>query len=447
MSAVGIAPTVPTVAIPESWEWAPLGAVADIVTEGVDPEVSPLAMHVAPDNMESSTGRLLPCRTVAEDQVKSRNFQFKEGDVLYTKLRPYLNKVVRAPFDGLCSSDVLPIRPRIDGGYLSRWMLSRQFLSQVIPFQTGVTLPRISRVRLEQTRVPTPPLTEQRRIVEAVETRFARLDAAVRALERARANLKRYRASVLESACSGELVSKESSWRETRLIEIAEIRSGVQKQPSRRPKNHKYPFLRVANVLRGRLELDEVHEIELFDGELERLRLQPNDLLIVEGNGSRTEIGRMAIWDGSIPECVHQNHIIRARLRPEALPSFVQAYWNSPSGSAQVMAVSSSTSGLYTLSAGKVGKIRLPIPSVEEQVKIVMEVERRLSVADEASAEVEHGLSRCSHLRDALLRSAFEGRLVAQDPNDEPASVLLERVSRDRVPQPIRHARKTTATA
>ena len=347
----------------------------------------------------------------------------------------------------LFSTGFMQWRPPVSPETLGRWLYyavqTPDFLAQRDRLASGTTQVALNDNNLARTTIPIAPLAEQRRIIDAIETRFARLDAAVGALERARENLRRYRASVLEAACSGELVSKESSWRETNLADLAEIRSGVQKQPSRRPKEHKYPFLRVANVLRGRLELDEVHEIELFGGELERLRLQPNDLLIVEGNGSRTEIGRMAIWDGSIPECVHQNHVIRARLRPVALPSFVQAYWNSPTGSAQIMAVSSSTSGLYTLSAGKVGKIRVPLPSVEEQEKIVMELERRLSVADEAALEVEHGLTRCSHLRDAVLRSAFEGRLVPQDPNDEPASAFLERIKRVREPtaKAVRRAR------
>jgi len=280
--------------------------------------------------------------------------------------------------------------------------------------------------------VPLAPLPEQRRIVEVLESNFARLDAAVAALERVRANLKRYRASVLEAASTGGLVKVESPWQFSALGEIAEIRSGIQKQPSRAPRLNSHPFLRVANVLRGRLDLGEIHDVELFDGELEKLRLARDDLLVVEGNGSPSEIGRMAIWDGSIEGCVHQNHIIRARIEGKALPKFIETFWNSPSGSEQVKAVSSSTSGLYTLSAGKVGKIRVPLPSLEEQRRIVGEVDRQISVVQESETEVEAGIMRCISLRHSVLKVAFEGKLVPQDPTDEPASVLLKRIERER---------------
>src|ERR1039458_10237135 len=100
--------------------------------------------------------------------------------------------------------------------------------------------------------------------------------------------------------------------------------------------------------------------MELFGEELEKLRLQTGDLLIVEGNGSPSEIGRMAIWRGEIENCVHQNHIIRARLLGGIVPNFCASYWNSPTGSSEVLSLAGSTSGLYTLSVSKVG--RLPIP-------------------------------------------------------------------------------------
>jgi type I restriction enzyme, S subunit len=140
-----------------------------------------------------------------------------------------------------------------------------------------------------------------------------------------------------------------------------------------------FPFLRVGNVPRGGLELSDVHLIELFDGELDRYRLEVGDLLVVEGNGSPTEIGRAAVWDGSIDDCVHQNHLIRVRPLPGIDPAFLGHAWNAPQVVEHLMDVSSSTSGLHTLSCAKVNAVRLPIPPTSEQSRIVLEVERRLS--------------------------------------------------------------------
>src|SRR5664279_5036178 len=112
-------------------------------------------------------------------------------------------------------------------------------------------------------------------------------------------------------------------WAQVNLDEVADIQGGIQKQAKRRPVNNRYPFLRVANVLRGKLVLNDVHEVELFNGELDRHRLQAGDLLVVEGNGSPDQIGRAAIWDGSIANCVHQNHLIRVRPSSKILPKYL----------------------------------------------------------------------------------------------------------------------------
>lgn len=338
------------------------------------------------------------------------------------------------------------------------------------------------------------PTREQGDIAAEIDKQFTRLDAAVAGLQRVKANLKRYRASVLKAACEGRLVPTEAElarregrsfesgeellkrvlkerrarweadqlammkaagkavrgdvqaaasspsqsdgvlrdlpggWAWTSLGQVARIQGGIQKQPSRAPRENHYPFLRVANVARGSLDLSDIHRVELFPGELEKLRLERDDLLIVEGNGSPSEIGRLARWNGSIPDCVHQNHIIRARLALGVLPAFVESYWNSPEGASRLLAVASSTSGLYTLSVSKVSGVPVPLPPLAEQHRIVAEVERRLSVVDELEATVEKNLARCTLLRQSILKMAFEGRLVPQDPNDEPASVLLERI-------------------
>jgi type I restriction enzyme S subunit len=253
-------------------------------------------------------------------------------------------------------------------------------------------------------------------------------------------------------ADESSLLSLPQGWKWATLSQLSEIQGGIQKQPSRRPAKNPYPFLRVANVLRGRLDTDEMHEVELFEGELEKLRLDQGDLLIVEGNGSPSEIGRMAIWKSEIKNCVHQNHIIRARLLGGILPKYVEAFWNSPGGAATVLEVASSTSGLYTLSVSKVGRIPIPLPPSAEQIRIVEEIDRRLSSVEEIGGQVGSDTKRAARLRQAILKQAFEGKLVPQDPTDEAASVLIERIRSKREAAPkasstaSRRRRKKEAT-
>ena len=351
---------------------------------------------------------------------------------------------------------------------------------------TGTTFEAVRGDDLRSNPLPFAPLSEQYRIVAEIEKQFTRLDASVAALKRVRANLKRYRASVLKAACDGKLVPTEAElaraegreyepadrllarilserraqweaqekrrgkykepvapntsdlpelpdgWVWSTVAQLAEIQGGIQKQPKRAPTDNPFPFLRVANVLRGSLDLQEVHKIELFSGELDKLRLFSGDLLIVEGNGSPSQIGRMAIWKGEIEDCVHQNHIIRARLYSGLIPQYVESYWNSPIGASEVSKVASSTSGLYTLSVSKVSDLPVPLPPLAEQWRIVAEVERRLSVVQQAEGAVEASLKRAERLRQSILKQSFSGKLVPQDPNDEPASALLERIRVER---------------
>jgi type I restriction enzyme S subunit len=361
-------------------------------------------------------------------------------------------------------------------------------------FITGTAQPKLNQANLNRIPVPVPPLGEQHRIVAKIEELFSELDAGVAALKRVQANLKRYRSAVLKAAVEGrlteawraehqpketgsqllarilkerrakweadqlasfaaagktppkgwqakykepaapdtsELPSLPKGWCWASMEQVAEIQGGIQKQPKRRPNNNSYPFLRVANVYRDRLDLAEVHRIELFGDELLRLRLQKGDLLIVEGNGSKTEIGRSAVWTGEIEDCVHQNHIIRARFLV-GHSHFLNIFWNSPFGVGQVLSQAASTSGLYTLSVRKVSTLPVPIPSIEEQRQIVCDVLEQLETIETADFEIDKQVARADRLRQSILKQAFEGKLVPQDSSDEPASVLLARIRQQR---------------
>jgi type I restriction enzyme S subunit len=188
----------------------------------------------------------------------------------------------------------------------------------------------------------------------------------------------------------------------------------------------------VANVYANRLALDEVKEIAVDDGELPRLLLQRGDLLVVEGNGSVDQIGRVALWDGSIDPVVHQNHLIKVRFGRSPLERWVLTWLLSPSGRVAIERVASSTSGLHTLSISKVQSLPVPLPPENEQVRVLETVDQLLSIVDASADGLDAGLRRCRRLRQTVLRSAFEGKLVDQDPADEPADVLLARIHAER---------------
>lgn len=307
-----------------------------------------------------------------------------------------------------------------------------------------------------------PPLDQQKRIVAEIEKQFSRLDEAVANLKRVKANLKRYKAAVLKAAVEGRLVETEaelarregrsyetgeqllqriletrrSQWKgkgkykepaapdTTDLPELPEgwvwatvgglgdVIGGLTKNPKRVRLPRKLPYLRVANVYANELRLDEIEEIGVEDSELEKLLVHKGDLLIVEGNGSPDQIGRLAIWDGSICPCVHQNHLIKVRLPRECISEWVVSWLMSVEGRQYVRDVASSTSGLYTLSVGKVAGLPVPLPPITEQYRIVAEVDRRISLVRETEAQVDVNLKRAERLRQSILSRAFSGGLI-----------------------------------
>jgi type I restriction enzyme, S subunit len=388
--------------------------------------------------------------TFSDDEFE--RYRLRPGDVLLNEGQsPHLlgrPAIYRGEPPDVAFTNSL-IRFRVRPGVTPEWALvvfrhymrSRRFMRES---RITTNIAHLSAARFSSIEFPVPPVAEQRRIVAAIEEQFSRLDAGVAALVRARQGIKRMHAAVLESAIKGRLLETPSSasdsdqadssglpsdWSVVSVAEVAEVAGGITKNPKRSPKNKFFPFLRVANVLRDRLDLSEIHYIEVFDGELERFRLQRGDLLVVEGNGSPDQIGRSALWDGSIDPCVHQNHLIRVRPGKKILPKYLNIFWNAPSSTTTIQAAASSTSGLHTLSTGKIRNILVALPPLPIQYQIVEEVDRQLSALSVLDEQLRTAEARGRVLCTATLATAFSGRLVPQDGSDEPASALLARIA------------------
>jgi type I restriction enzyme S subunit len=162
--------------LPDSWCWARFDAIAVIASNLVRPTDYPDFTHVAPDNIVKGLGRLLPCRTVTQDGVISAKHKFSAGQILYSKIRPNLSKVVEVNFEGLCSADMYPINSRISRPYLFRFMLSRSFLLQVTADDNRLAMPKVNQQQLSAVSVAVPPLAEQHRIVARVDALMGLLD-------------------------------------------------------------------------------------------------------------------------------------------------------------------------------------------------------------------------------------------------------------------------------
>lgn len=369
--------------------------------------------------------------------------------------------------------------------YIHRYLRQESFRRAAAANMSGTAGQlRVPTDYIKSVELPLAPLAEQRRIVAKVEALFEQSRTARQALDRIPPLLKKFRQSVLAAAFRGDLTrdwreqhpevepasalleriraERRQKWEENlrakdkdprkvkfeepervnasdlpelpegwvwcRVEKFAEVKGGIQKTPARRPVKNAFPYLRVANVLRGKLDLSKIHYFELLEGELEKWCLLPGDVLVVEGNGSLSEIGRCALWRGEVAECVHQNHIIRVRCYSGINPPYFHWFLNSTQGCDIVTRVASSTSGLYTLSVSKVQRIVVPMAPALEQQQVISRIEALFDVADAIESSVEAARRRADKLEQSILARAFRGELVPQDPNDEPALILLERL-------------------
>lgn len=197
-------------------------------------------------------------------------------------------------------------------------------------------------------------------------------------------------------------------WEWCRLGSIGLVIGGLTKNAAKRDGHTQFlPYLRVANVYADRLDLSDLQEIGVAESEVPKLLLEKDDLLVVEGNGSRDQVGRIARWDASVPQCVHQNHVIKVRLgSPQVAPWAI--YWFlAPAGRTLIEEQAKTSTGLYNLSTRKVANLPIPLPPLAEQTEIVERVQGLMDRCRELEAEIERSRAHAAALLQAVLREAF----------------------------------------
>lgn len=266
----------------------------------------------------------------------------------------------------------------------------------------GTGTPHLNPDLLKKQMLIVPSIPEQKRIITHIEELFSELDKAVETLQTTKQQLAVYRQAVYSSVYSGIAELKP-------ITDFFEITGGLTKNSKRSELPIKMPYLRVANVYYNRLDLSEIKNIGVTESEVERTLLEKNDLLFVEGNGSKSQIGRVAIWDGSIEQCLHQNHIIKGRPLGNMLPEYALFYLISGGGRNQITDIAKSTSGLYTLSTNKVKNLQIPVCNITKQQQVINEIASRLSICESIELTVDTVLAQADAMRQSILKQAFEG--------------------------------------
>jgi type I restriction enzyme S subunit len=217
--------------LPNSWEWQRFGNVATIESNLVDPQKYQNYPHIAPNYIESQTGRLLAYGTVASDNIISANHLFRPGQIIYSKIRPYLCKAVIVNFSGLCSADMYPISGKlVSSEYLHKWLISQQFTLFASSKQGRTVLPKINQKALNEIPVPIPPAKEQQEIVRRVEVLFDYADRLETQTQAALDRVDNLTPSLLAKAFRGELVEQDPN-DEPASVLLARIRAERAQQP------------------------------------------------------------------------------------------------------------------------------------------------------------------------------------------------------------------------
>ena len=458
--------------LPQGWASVALGELTKPSRPRCLPKENPHLPFVGMEQVESQTRRLLG--TLSSSEMKSTAFHFQPGDVLYGRLRPYLNKVHCADLEGLCSSEfiVMPPTGSFEAKYLAYYLSNDEFVSFANQLNQG-DRPRVSFEQIAEHQIPLAPLAEQRRIVAKLKKLLGQVDTCQQRLVKMPALLKRFRQSVLAAACSGRLTA---DWRKENPIDqtieatvgkIRRRREAEAKTDSQKKKlqeifsvseetdsgelpdnwrfialnklcssfdygtsaksqpSGKIPVLRMGNIQAGKIDWEDLAYTTDAD-EIESYSLKPNTVLFNRTNSPEL-VGKTALYRGERP-AIFAGYLIRVNPFPELDPEYLNFCLNTNYAKEFCLRVRTDGVSQSNINAQKLAAFELPFCALREQQQIVRRVESLFALADQLEARLAKARGQVDKLTPSLLARAFAGKLVPQDPNDEPAEKLLERI-------------------
>ena len=383
-----------------------------------------------------------------------KRHSFKSGDLLITKLGEPLGLTCIAPEyldEGIIVADIVRLRPNpeVNRKCLAYLLNSEGVIKQINTHTKGSTRARINLSVVRNLNISFPPLAEQKRIVEKLDEVLAQVDTIKARLDGIPALLKRFRQSVLASAVSGKLTEE---WRgEEKLIldEVSNLPQSwqvkaanevcIKVQSGSTPRNDPFnqggtvPFLKVYNIVNQKIDFDYKPQFVTTDTHQDKLKRSiayPGDVLM---NIVGPPLGKVAILTDQYPEWNLNQAITLFRANKELLIN-KYLYFVLCEGALvrDVMPETKGSVGQINISLTQCRESKVPLPPLEEQKEIVRLVDQYFAFADTIEAQVKKAQARVDNLTQSILAKAFRGELVAQDPNDEPADKLLERIAQAR---------------
>ena len=472
--------------LPSSWVECNLGDVLlDIVGGGTPPKDAetyfqgdiPL-MTVKDMKHRRPTGTGF---NITEDALANSNARMIPSDTVIIATRMGLGKVVRASFDTAINQDLKALfaPPELDKSFLEFWLMS--VASKIESMGAGTTVKGVRLDAVRSLEFPLAPFNEQLRIVERIETLFAQLDKGEESVREVQKLLTRYRQSILQSAVTGQLTADWRGQHEGRQEEGGELldrvlatrceqwpSSGNYRTPVEPPvedlpelprgwawasvdqllraglSNGRsvpgadgpgFPVMRLTALKDGVIDTSERKEGRWTREEAKPFLVEQGDILVSRGNGSKQLVGRGGLIADPVDPVAYPDTMIRLPISLDhLLPQWFVQLWNSPYMRAQIEKAAKTTAGIYKINQGDIRSFVVPLPPLEEQEQIASAVAEEINKTTDLERWCVSELKRSTSLRQSILKEAFAGRLVPQDPTDGPASDLLALIAADKAP-------------
>ena len=393
--------------LPEGWVWSTLGEVSDygkcitVPVAAIKDDEWVLEL----EDIEKDTGRLVKRLAKSERSINGNRHAFSEGQVLFSKLRTYLNKVLVAPSNGYCTTEIIPISPQsgVIPEYLNLVLRSQYFMDYTEQCGYGVKMPRLGTSDAIKALIPIPPYNEQHRIVESVDNYTEIVERIQSEKEDLVGYVSRCKSQILDLAIHGKLVPQDPT--EEPAIELLKrinpsfqsshnlhyegdlpkswcfstigdlFRHNTGKALNGRERNGEdLRYITTSNLYWDRFDLTEVRTMPFTGTEIEKCRATKGDLLVCEGG----DIGRAAIWTYDF-DIMIQNHI--HRLRPKGDVS-VRFFYYIFLLYKQIGLIGGKGIAILGLSSRELDRMVVPVPPVPEQHRIVNVIENLFAQMD-----------------------------------------------------------------
>ncbi|MDP2501058.1 hypothetical protein BCT47_12120 [Vibrio splendidus] len=376
-------------------------------------------------------------------ESKYESSRLKDNDIVVARTGATVGKsflIEHAVEDSVYASYL--IRLRLTKGtlpkYLAKFLYTPSYWQQISEQKAGIGQPNVNGTKLKTLKMPLAPLAEQKRIVEKLDEVLAQVDTIKARLDGIPDLLKRFRQSVLASAVSGKLTEEwrgedESFGKQVKLGEL--LKDGPQNglyKPSRFYGDGTKIF-RIDSFYDGELvDWETIKRVDLEEQEVDKYRVNIDDVLVNRVN-SIEYLGKCALVRELPENAVFESNIMRMSIDTEkALPAFVTTFLRSIVGLQELRKNAKLAVNQASINQTDVKNCLLQLPKIEEQKEIVRLVDQYFTFADTIETQVKKAQARVDNLTQSILAKAFRGELVAQDPNDEPADKLLERIAEAR---------------